>query len=139
MKHSYRRGEAGFLLLEILVLAGILMAAAGALAVYRQSASLEQENMLQVAAVYLAKQELAELAALSQEGRLAPGMYNWLSEEAPVREGVEFVVEAEVSASESLPGWRVSVSVSWPDGVRGEPVRLEREWYDDEHATGSLT
>lgn len=70
-----RTGEAGFFLLEILVLTGILMASAGAFALYRQSAVLERENVLRVAAVYLGKQELAELTALAQAGHLAPGQY----------------------------------------------------------------
>ena len=73
-----RTGEAGFFLLEILVLTGILMASAGAFALYRQSAVLERENVLRVAAVYLGKQELAELTALAQAGHLAPGQYPWL-------------------------------------------------------------
>lgn len=55
MKSRHRKGDAGFFLLELLVLAGILMASVSALAVYHQSAALERENMLRVAAIYLAK------------------------------------------------------------------------------------
>lgn len=134
MKSRHRKGDAGFFLLELLVLAGILMASASALAIYHQSAALERENMLRVAAVYLAKQELAELAALSREGRLAPGAYGWLGEEAPVREGVEFAVEAEVRVTEGPDGWRADVVVSWPGHTGGgtASLQLEREWYEHE-------
>ncbi len=134
MKSRHRKGDAGFFLLELLVLAGILMASVSALAVYHQSAALERENMLRVAAIYLAKQELAELAALSREGRLAPGAYGWLGEEDPVREGVEFAVEAEVCVTEGPDGWRADVVVSWPGHTGGSTasLKLEREWYEHE-------
>lgn len=130
-----RTGEAGFFLLEILVLAGILMASAGAFALYRQSAVLERENVLRVAAVYLGKQQLAELIALAQAGHLAPGQYPWLGDAMPCRDGMTFVVEAEVSRLKDIPGWRAFVSVSWPGETemqRPGLVQLEREWYDGE-------
>lgn len=141
MQALNERGEAGSFLLELLVLAGILMAAASALAVYHQSAVLERENTLRVAAVYLARQELAELAVLSREGQLAPGSYGWLSEGDPVHEGVGFSVEAEVRASEGLPGWRANVVVSWPGQAGGSTasLQLEREWYEHETTEKPLT
>lgn len=112
-----RSGERGFLLTEALVLAFLVIAAAGAYGVfavaYRNAASGGES----ICADYLAREELAYLEAGTFSGSVG-----WLGPAGENRQnGIEYNVTAEVSAA-AAGTKRAEVAVTWrrKDGRTGE-------------------
>ena len=66
-------GEKGFLLLETLVLAAVLVLMASALLLYRQGLRMEAQTRFEAAATFLAESEFAYLEYRAASGTLAEG------------------------------------------------------------------
>ena len=134
MVKKKRRQECGFLLLEVLLVAGILAAGSSVLLLYRQGAVYEREACLQEAALYLAKEEMAVLEHRFAAGKLVPGSYPWLGRGDAGREHVSFAVRAEVLPLSGPEGCKVVVAVHWPGRQGEKSLQLEREVYNHENA-----
>lgn len=90
-------GEKGFLLLETLVLAAVLVLMASALLLYRQGLRMEAQTRFEAAATFLAESEFAYLEYRAASGTLAEG--------ASVRQ-------------EQAGAYRAAVTVAWQHGGR---------------------
>lgn len=91
-------GEKGFLLLETLVLAAVLVLMASALLLYRQGLRMEAQTRIEAAATFLAESEFAYLEYRAASGTLAEG--------ASVRqEHVAFSEVATSCSARTSSGW----------------------------------
>ena len=112
-------GEKGFLLLETLVLAAVLV-----LLLYRQGLRMEAQTRFEAAATFLAESEFAYLEYRAASGTLAEGAsvrqeYVAFSPEASdVSGGGDFLLRTDIQRMEQTGAYRAAVTVAWQHGGR---------------------
>lgn len=118
-------GEKGFLLLETLVLAAVLVLMASALLLYRQGLRMEAQTRFEAAATFLAESEFAYLeyrAAFGghwQKGASVRQEYVAFSPEASdVSGGGDFLLRTDIQRMEQTGAYRAAVTVAWQHGGR---------------------
>ena len=104
-------GEKGFLLLETLVLAAVLVLMASALLLYRQGLRMEAQTRFEAAATFLAESEFAYLEYRAASGTLAEGA-------SDVSGGGDFLLRTDIQRMEQAGAYRAAVTVAWQHGGR---------------------
>lgn len=118
-----REGEKGFLLLETLVLAAVLVLMAGALLLFRQGVLMEERARFEAAATCLAESELARLEYRAASGTLAEGASERrehvvfepaaASSRADDERGGDFLLRTTIQRMEQESTYLAAVTVRW--------------------------
>lgn len=127
-----RDGEKGFLLLETLVLAAVLVLMAGALLVYRQGLRMEAQTRFEAAATFLAESEFAQLEYQAASGTLAEGAalrqvhVDFSPEASDFSGGGDFLLRTDIQRMEQAGAYRAAVTVAWQYGGRQQQQTYQR-------------
>lgn len=125
-------GEKGFLLLETLVLAAVLVLMAGALLVYRQGLRMEAQTRFEAAATFLAESEFAQLEYQAASGTLAEGAalrqvhVDFSPEASNFSGGGDFLLRTDIQRMEQAGAYQVAVTVAWQYGGRQQQQIYQR-------------
>lgn len=127
-----RDGEKGFLLLETLVLAAVLVLMVGALLVYRQGLRMEAQTRFEAAATFLAESEFAQLEYQAVAGTLAEGAalrqvhVDFSPEASDFSGGGDFLLRTDIQRMEQAGAYRAAVTVAWQYGGRQQQQIYQR-------------
>ena len=124
-----RQGEAGFFLLEAILLGCLLAAASEVLLIGMAAETMRMQSETSVTAVFLAQEQLARTAALPRERLAAAAEFDWLGGESgsPNPGGQQFRIVSRVTIPERLPALReITVRVTWEEKGKKQEIELRR-------------
>lgn len=128
-----RGKERGFFLQEAILLGLLLLLAAGAMVLYEKAAYAQLQDGCRMQALFMAREELANIEAMADDGRLSTGEYDWLSEsERLTSDQGRFSVKANVTSLEQAGAYHVTVVAAWKNLHSDGKISLEREVYRHE-------
>ena len=125
-----RNSEAGFFLQEAILLGILLVFMAGALLAYERAARMEVQEACHMQAIFMAKEQLANMEARADAGTLTAGDCGWLGDPGRlVTDQGQFSVRATASPMEFADAYHVVVYATWQScGDTGE-ISMERGMY----------
>lgn len=119
-----RRGERGFMLLEVLVLVMVILACLASVRMLDRAAQLNAADGARSQALFIAREELERLNYLGANGRLTAGTYSYLGDASDVQVGaVSYTPEATVTADGDV--YMARVVVAWEAPTTRGSVELE--------------
>lgn len=131
-----RRGEHGFMLLEVLVLVMVILACLASVRMLDRAAQLNAADGARSQALFIAREELERLNYLGANGRLAAGTYSYLGDASDVRVGaVSYSPEATVTADGDV--YMARVVVVWEAPTTRGSVELEGRVRNEAVVSGS--
>lgn len=128
-----RDGEKGFLLLETMALAAVLVLMASALLFYRQGVRMEAHTRFEAAATCLAESEFAQLEYRAASRTLAEGVsvrqvhVDFSPDPSEFSGGGNFLLRTDIQRMEQEGAYQAAVTVTWQrDGLQHQQVYQRR-------------
>lgn len=121
-----KRHENGFLFLEAAVLGLLLVAMTAFLALPRHAASILRMEDGRTTAIFLAEQELTELALRAKDGSLSDGSYGWLGPADDLRNRQTTYEIMGTAQKDGARGYALTVRIVWQEGGEAKELHLER-------------
>ncbi|WP_294159020.1 hypothetical protein [uncultured Selenomonas sp.] len=123
---SKKRHENGFLFWEASILGLLLVAMTAFLALPRHAASIVRMEGGRTTAIFLAEQELTELALRARDGSLADGSYGWLGPADDLRDRQTTYEITGTAQKDGARGYALTVRIVWQEGGASKEVHFER-------------
>lgn len=119
--------EAGYALLEVLLLSLFVLTMVAMLALFSQTTVLQQKNGRQAQVIYLVQEEFAHLEQRGAQKNLRAGTYDWLGD----TEAIDMArgtcqIRAEVGTAEDGV-YPVTVTAHWQSGRKEQKMTVQRQ------------